>query len=302
VWLGWFLHATLGEWAELAAARGETARAERWLGHQRGLASSLEAAAWDGEWYRRAFLDDGTPLGSAAGDVCRIDSIAQSWSVLSGAAAEGRARRAMAAVMRHLVRNGLVLLLTPPFDTIGPDAGYINGYPPGVRENGGQYTHAAVWTVMAMAALGDGDAAGRLFALLNPVGRTSTARETGRYRVEPYVIAADVYAEPPHVGRGGWTWYTGSAGWMYRAGLEWILGVRLRGSRLVIDPCIPRAWPGFTIAFRHRSSRYDITVENPRAVNRGVESIALDGARLDVDKGIPLDDDGRAHEVRVVLG
>ncbi len=304
VWLGWFLSAVLREWAELADARGEGERAKTWRRHADALDGSLDREAWDGDWYRRAYFDDGTPLGSAASAACRIDSIAQTWSVISGAAPAARAARAMAAVDRHLVRreDGVVLLLTPPFDGTARDPGYIAGYPPGVRENGGQYTHAALWTVIAFAMLGDGDTAAELFAMLNPIHHTGTPAGVHRYRVEPYVVAADVYAEPPHVGRGGWTWYTGSAGWMYRAGLESMLGFRLRGARLVLDPCVPRAWPAFAIAFRHHSARYEIVVENPRGVSRGVASVALDGAPVDGATGIPLADDGKTHRVLVVLG
>ena len=207
----------------------------------RACGAALERHGWDGDWYRRAFFDDGTPLGSASNAECRIDSIAQSWSVLSGAADPSRAERAMAAVDEYLVRrgDGLVLLFTPPFDHGDLDPGYIKGYLPGIRENGGQYTHGAIWSVLAFAALGDGDKAGELFSILNPINHASTTAGVHRYKVEPYVMAADVYAEPPHVGRGGWTWYTGSAGWMYQAGIEWILGFRLRGTELSIDPCIP---------------------------------------------------------------
>ena len=304
VWLGWFLHGILSEWSDLAGARGERARADVWRGHAAALAAALGQDAWDGEWYRRAFFDDGTPLGSAVDTECRIDSIAQSWSVISGAADAGRARQAMEAVDKHLIRrdDGLVLLLTPPFDHAPRDPGYVKGYPPGIRENGGQYTHAAVWAVIAFAALGDGDRAAGLFATLNPIARAATPAGVERYKVEPYVIAADVYSEPPHVGRGGWTWYTGSAAWMYRAGLESILGFRLRGARLELDPCIPRAWPGFAITFRHRSARYEIEVENPRGVSRGVARLELDGAALEGAASIPLTDDRLTHRVRIVLG
>src|SRR6185369_7148784 len=194
------------------------------------LRQNIEQHGWDGAWYRRAYFDDGTPLGSAANLECRIDSIAQSWSVLSGAADPSRATRAMAALEEYLVRrgDGLVLLFTPPFADGDVDPGYIKGYLPGVRENGGQYTHGAIWSVLAFAALGDGDKAGELFSILNPINHASTRAGAHRYKVEPYVMAADIYSETPHVGRGGWTWYTGSAGVMYRAGLEWILGFRLR--------------------------------------------------------------------------
>jgi cyclic beta-1,2-glucan synthetase len=304
VWLGWFLHVVLSEWAALADARGEGTRAKVWGRHADVLAAALEREAWDGDWYRRAYFDDGTPLGSAVNDACRIDSIGQSWGVISGAAESARGRRAMAAVEEHLVRraDGLVLLLAPPFDHTLLDPGYIAGYLPGVRENGGQYTHAAIWAVIAFAALGEGDKAADLFAILNPISRTSTRAGIRRYKVEPYVVAGDVYAEPPHVGRGGWTWYTGSAGWMYRAGIEWILGFRLRGTRLVIDPCIPRAWPGFTVAFRYRSAQYHLAVQNPSGVARGVSSVEVDGVPFAEQAGIPLADDGGEHRVRIVLG
>ncbi len=305
VWLGWFLHATLTAFAPLADARGETERAATWRSHAARLAVALERNAWDGDWYRRGWFDDGTPLGSAASSECRIDAIAQSWAVLSGAADPARARRAMAAVDEQLVRrdDALVLLFTPPFDHAPVDPGYIKGYPPGVRENGGQYTHAAVWTVLAFAELGEGDKAAELFSILNPIHHASTRAAVHRYKVEPYVACADVYAVPPHVGRGGWTWYTGAAGWLYRAGLEWILGFRVQGARLVLDPCIPSSWPGFEIDYRHRSARYHIHVENPRAVSRGVTQLELDGEVLQtISAGIPLADDDATHRVRVVLG
>ncbi|MDO8363939.1 MAG: glucoamylase family protein [Actinomycetota bacterium] len=310
VWLAWFLSSALGSFIPLAEARGDRTRAERWKAHIVKLQQAVEREGWDGDWYRRAFFDDGTPLGSAANAECRIDSIAQSWSVLSGVAHPARAAQAMAAVDEYLIRrgDGLVLLFTPPFDRSDVDPGYIKGYVPGIRENGGQYTHGAIWSVLAFAALGDGDRAGELFSLLNPINHASTRAGVLRYKVEPYVMAADVYTEPPHVGRGGWTWYTGSAGWMYQAGVESILGFRLRGTTLVIDPCIPRAWPGFEISFRYHSSRYQIVVENPRGLSRGVVSVELDDEVLANEvlwngkAAIPLADDGRTHRVRVVLG
>jgi len=305
VWLGWFLHTTLWELARLAEARGEPARAQKWRAHVASLKTALEQHGWDGDWYRRAYFDDGTPLGSAVNAECRIDSIAQSWAVLSGAGEPSRGARAMAAVEEYLVRRGqeLVLLFAPPFDGRGPDPGYITGYPPGIRENGGQYTHAALWSVMAFAALGEGDKANELFSILNPINRTSTRAGVHRYKVEPYVAAADVYAEFPHVGRGGWTWYTGSAGWMYRAGIEWLLGFRLRGAILSIDPCIPRAWRGFEIAFRYHGARYEIAVTNPSGVSRGVSSMEVDGTRLPSGSAtVTLTDDGATHRIRVVLG
>jgi cyclic beta-1,2-glucan synthetase len=305
VWLAWFLHAVLAAWAPIAHARGERRRAERWLAHMKNLRRGLEHHGWDGDWYRRAYFDDGTPLGSKLNPEGWIDSIAQSWSVISGVAPRTHAQRAMAAVDEYLVRrdDSLVLLLTPPFDQSDLNPGYIKGYAPGVRENGGQYTHAAAWSLIAFATLGDGDRAGELFSMLNPINHTSTRTEVYRYKVEPYVMAADVYAEPQHVGRGGWTWYTGSAGWMYQAGLEAILGCRVRGASLVLEPCIPRTWRGYEIDVRYRSARYHVTVENPRGVSRGVASAELDGCVLPDHPGtIPLVDDGGVHRVRVVLG
>jgi cyclic beta-1,2-glucan synthetase len=303
VWLGWFLHTVLWEFAKVAVQRGERARAETWRLHVSALKAAIERDGWDGEWYRRAYFDDGTPLGSAADPECRIDSIAQSWGVISGAADPDRGARAMAAVERHLVnrRDGLIRLLMPSFDQMPRDPGYIKGYVPGVRENGGQYTHAAVWTVLAFAALGEGDKAGELFRMLNPVHRVSSRASVQRYKVEPYVVAGDVYAEPPHAGRGGWTWYSGAAGWLYRGGMEWILGFRLRGATLCIDPCIPRHWPGYSICFRYHSAVYDITVDNPRQVSRGVTLTEVDGNVSTDHTNIPLVVDGK-HRIRVVLG
>jgi cyclic beta-1,2-glucan glucanotransferase len=304
VWLAWFLHTALASWAPVAAARGETMRAETWVAHARAILEAVEREAWDGSWYRRAYFDDGTPLGTVGADACAIDSIAQSWSVMAGAADPDRARRAMASVDEHLVRRkeDLVLLLTPPFDQTALEPGYIKGYVPGVRENGGQYTHAAVWTVIAFAALGDGNRAAALLAMLNPITRAATPEGVQQYRVEPYVVVGDVYSEAPHAGRGGWTWYTGSAGWLYRAGIEWLLGIRLRATRLVVDPCIPSGWSGFTATYRYHSARYDIAVENPSGVCRGVAVLELDGVALDDPSGVPLADDRKIHRVRVILG
>ncbi|HUO45641.1 MAG TPA: glucoamylase family protein [Acidimicrobiia bacterium] len=304
VWLGWFLDANLEKFADLAERVEETDLAVAWRTAAKGLRESLETEAWDGDWYRRAYFDDGTPLGSTMSPECRIDSIAQSWSVIHGGAQSARAQRAMASVEEYLVHrgDGLVLLFTPPFDQWEVDPGYIKGYLPGVRENGGQYTHAAIWCVIAFASLGDGDEAGELFGLLNPINHASTRAGIHRYRVEPYVAAADVYSEAPHVGRGGWTWYTGSAGWMYRAGVEWILGFRLRGTRLVIDPCIPRAWRGFEITFRYHSSQYEIRVSNPHGATKGVVELSMDDITLSPDSELDLVDDGATHQVRVVLG
>jgi cyclic beta-1,2-glucan synthetase len=304
VWLGWFLHTILWEFAKIADIRGEHGRAEAWRLHVSALKAALERDGWDGDWYRRAYFDDGAPLGSAENQECKIDSIAQSWAVMSGAAERGRASRAMSAVEHKLVRcpEGLILLFTPPFDHTPQDPGYIKGYVPGIRENGGQYSHAATWTVIAFAALGNGDKACELFRMLNPITHASSRAAVQRYKVEPYVVAGDVYAEPPHVGRGGWTWYTGAAGWLYRAGLESILGIRLRGTVLAIDPCVPRNWPSYCINFQYHSTKYQIKVDNPSGVSRGVASITLDGRVLVDRANIPLTDDGKVHQVQILLG
>ncbi len=304
IWLGWFLHTVLWEFAKIADMRGEHQRAETWRIHVSAIKAALEKEGWDGEWYRRAFFDDGTPLGSAQNGECRIDSIAQSWGVISGAAERSRGAHAMASVLKQLVRqeDSLVLLLTPPFDLAARDPGYIKGYLPGIRENGGQYTHAAAWVAIAFASLGDGDKAWEIFRMLNPINRSSSRSGMQRYKVEPYVIAGDIYAEAPHVGRGGWTWYTGAAGWLYRTGMEWILGFRMRGMTLSIDPCIPRAWPGYSIRFRYHSATYEIKVENPSNVSRGVALTDLDGTILSGSANIPLSDDGALHHIRIVLG
>ena len=302
VWLGWFLHNILSEFAPFCDTRKEKRRGNKYRARAEKLKQALEESGWDGDWYRRAYFDDGTPLGSAQNEECRIDSIAQSWGVISGAADRQRASRAMAAVEEYLIRrgDGLVLLFTPPFDKGSLDPGYIKGYVPGVRENGGQYTHAALWTVIAYAMLGDGDRAGELFALLNPISHASTRAGLHKYRVEPYVAAADVYAVWPHTGRGGWTWYTGSAGWMYRAVLESIVGFKLRGDRLAIEPCIPRAWREYEIVYKRGSTSYSFVIDNPHGLNRGVARIELDGETL-VTTEIKLADDGKQHTVRVTL-
>jgi cyclic beta-1,2-glucan synthetase len=304
VWLGWLLIATIDMLAPLAEKR-DPVRAARWRAHAKSVLAAIETLGWDGAWYRRGTFDDGTALGSVTSDECRIDSIAQSWAVLSGAADPERAKTAMASMMEHLVRPdpGLVLLFTPPFDRTPLDPGYIKGYPPGLRENGGQYSHAAMWAVLAQAKLGDGNAAHRLFAMLNPVNHALTPQDADRYKVEPYVVAADVYSTPPHAGRGGWTWYTGSAGWMYRAGVEGLLGLTREGSRLRLDPCIPKAWPGLTASVTLGAARYTITIRNPDGVARGIRSADLDGTVLATgDSGVVVALQDGAHQLTVVMG
>ncbi len=303
VWLGWFLFTALAAFTPHVEARKQKARTNRYRKHLENLRKALEEKAWDGDWYRRAYFDDGTPLGSARNEECRIDSIAQSWAVISGASDHYRMGRAMAAVEEYLIRrgDGLVILFTPPFDKGTLDPGYIKGYVPGVRENGGQYTHAAIWTMIAYCLLGDGERAGELFALLNPINHSSTRAGLHKYKVEPYVAVADVYAVPPHTGRGGWTWYTGSAGWMYRAGLESILGFKLESTRLQIDPCVPRWWRDFEITYRRSRAVYRIKIENPMGVSRGVITVEVDGV-VQTDNAINLTDDEKTHNVRIVMG
>ncbi len=302
VWLGFFLSQILAAFAPWCERRGDVERARRYRSEGARLLDMLELA-WDGEWYRRGYFDDGTPLGSKQSEQCRIDSVAQSWAVLSGAAPKNRAERAMDSVRTHLVRRGagLVLLLDPPFDAPRPDPGYIGGYPPGVRENGGQYTHAALWTVMALARLGSGDEAAELFHMLNPINHARTRADAERYKVEPYVVAADVSAHPGHTGRGGWTWYTGSAAWMYRIGIEEILGLRRHGRSFELSPCIPSSWPAFSISWRYGRTRFEIEVTNPDRRCRGVAEADLDGRPVEPGN-IPLLEDGGVHRVRVVLG
>ncbi len=301
-WLGFFLHHVLCDFIPLCREQNEHVRADRYMTESRRLATKLEKS-WDGEWYRRGYYDDGSPLGSAQNDECSIDSISQSWAVLSGAVPIRFAERAMDSVRTSLIARGaqMLLLLHPPFDKSVQDPGYIKGYPPGVRENGGQYTHAAVWIVMALAKLGSGDEAAEFFHMLNPVNHGRTPADVARYKTEPYVMAGDVYARSPHAGRGGWSWYTGSAGWMYRAGIESILGLRRRGDTFMMDPCIPTSWPEYRISWRVLETRYEITVSNPSRRCRGIAAATLDGAPVDA-RAIPLRNDGGTHDVRIVLG
>jgi cyclic beta-1,2-glucan synthetase len=302
VWLGWFLVTVLNNVALLCDQRHDAPRAHRYRSQARWITGNLELS-WDGAWYRRAYFDDGTPLGSVQNDECRLDSLTQSWSVLSGVADPRRAERAMDAVRTHLVRRDaqLVLLLSPPFDRMRQDPGYIKGYLPGIRENGGQYTHAALWTVKAFATLGLGDDAMELFHVLNPINHARTPEAVERYRVEPYVVAADVYNHPMHVGRGGWTWYTGSAGWMYQVAVGHLLGLRRTGDTFRLEPCIPAMWPEFSLDWQHGTTLYRIVVRNPENQYRGVRSVTVDGAVLN-GLDIPLVDDGCEHAVDIVMG
>jgi len=303
VWLGWFLYDVLTRFADICVLVDDRKQAKKYQKQAKKLSLVLEAQAWDGNWYRRAYDDDGNPLGSAVNQECQIDSLAQSWAVLSGAGDLLRAEQAMMSAEERLIRldDQIILLFTPPFDKTERDPGYIKGYLPGIRENGGQYTHAALWTVWAYAILGQGDRATALFQLLNPINHTDTPEKVNRYRVEPYVVAADVYSSPPHAGHGGWTWYTGSASWMYRLGVEAILGLKRTGKTLQINPCIPKGWKVYGLTYRDGETSYHIQVENPSGVNRGVKQVILDGRTLP-QKEIPLVTDRQEHQVEVLMG
>ncbi|HEY3129173.1 MAG TPA: glucoamylase family protein [Acidobacteriota bacterium] len=303
VWLAWFLIEVLKEFAELVSLRGEEAEARNYRERAAHFARAVEAEAWDGEWYRRAYYDDGTPLGSKQSEEAKIDSLPQSWAVISGAADTQRAAQALQSVQQHLVRESerLVLLFTPPFEKSPENPGYIKGYPPGVRENGGQYTHGSLWVALAFARRGDGNQAVKLLQMMNPVEHARNPEETGRYKVEPYVVAADVYSLEGRVGQGGWTWYTGSSGWMYRIWLEDVLGFKLRGKLLRIDPSISSDWEGYTLHYRRGQGRYRIQVENPDRVCRGVTSVQLDGQTL-ASREIELSESPGEHTILVRLG
>jgi cyclic beta-1,2-glucan synthetase len=300
IWLGFFLYHVLTEFQPLARARGDDAFAERCRKHAELLRANLETHGWDGDWYRRAYFDDGTPLGSARNVECRIDSIAQSWAVLSGAGDAEHAERALDALDHHLVddESRLIRLLQPPFDKSDPDPGYIRGYVPGVRENGGQYTHAAVWAIMAFAQAGRGERAWELFDMVNPLRHAARSAEVDVYKVEPYVAAADVLAVAPHTGRGGWTWYTGSAGWMYRLIIESLLGVTREGARLRIEPCLPPQWPGLSVVYRFGEATYEIAIA--RDAGAMSSRLVLDGVSQ-ADMTIALDAGAATHRVEVYV-
>jgi cellobiose phosphorylase len=297
--LGFFLYDVLMRFTGLSRTRGDIAFADRCELEAAQVRRNIELNGWDGLWYRRAYFDDGTPLGSAENPECQIDSVAQSWSILSGAGEHERARLAMEAVDQRLVRRDfrLVQLLDPPFDTSTLNPGYIKGYAPGVRENGGQYTHGAIWAAMAFASLGDARRAWELLSIINPVTHADSPEAVATYKVEPYVVAADVYAVSPHAGRGGWTWYTGSAGWLYRLIVESLLGVRLEEDKLRLSPCLPSDWKGFKVHYRYRETVYHIAILCTPAAD-GQVGVTVDGIEQ-TDKSIPLVDDRREHSVEV---
>ncbi|MCJ7825124.1 MAG: hypothetical protein MUP44_09515, partial [Anaerolineales bacterium] len=303
VWLGWFLIEVLGNMERLAEIIGETDLASKYHQEADALEVRIEGAAWDGAWYLRGTFDDGSALGSAANVEARIDSLPQSWPWISDAGDPAHKEQALESAWRQLVRKdeNLVLLFTPPFDTSTPSPGYIRGYPPGVRENGGQYTHAALWLAVAFARKGDGNRAGEILHILNPVEHAREIPDVWRYTVEPYVAVADVYRLPGRIGQGGWSWYTGSAAWMYRAWTEEVLGLKKRGDRLTIDPVIPDWWDGFKIHLRHAQAIYAIEVQNPDHIQQGVARLELDGQRLE-ERFIPLDPEPVKHIVRILMG
>jgi cyclic beta-1,2-glucan synthetase len=303
VWLAFFLYDVLTQFAELARSHNDASFANRCLAQARQLQANVEEQGWDGEWYRRAYFDNGEPLGSRTNSECQIDSLPQSWSVISGAGDPHRARQAMQAVDERLVRREkkLIQLFDPPFDKSDLHPGYIKGYVPGVRENGGQYTHAAIWAVMAFALLGDYDRAWELVGLLNPINHAATPAATATYKVEPYVIAADVYAVAPHTGRGGWTWYTGSAGWMYRLFIETLLGLNRQGDRLRLTPRLPKSWTTCKIYYRYRQTPYHISIIRPPDSSPDSSQTTLDGNEV-ADDSVPLVDDGREHSIEMRWG
>ena len=302
VWLAWFLIHVMHDFAELLTIGGQAASAEGYRAQAKRLAEVVEAKAWDGNWYLRAFFDDGTPLGSQNNEEDKIDSLPQSWAIISGAGDEARRTQALNSAREHLVcpTEGYIMLLTPPFDKTRHDPGYIKGYPPGVRENGGQYTHGSLWMPMAYARRGEGETAVDLLRLMQPLHHTATAEQLERYKVEPYVSVADIYALPGHIGRGGWTWYTGSSAWMYRIWLEEVIGFTLRGDRLSFKPALPPSWEKVKLSYRYQTSLYEIAIENPDHLSQGAHQIHLDGHLVEGGE-IALINDGNTHHVQLVI-
>ncbi|MFO8084728.1 MAG: cyclic beta 1-2 glucan synthetase, partial [Desulfobacterales bacterium] len=302
VWLAFFMCEVLNRFSRIARFRGDTGFSKQCESEVEKLHRSIEKHAWDGKWYLRAFFDDGTPIGSAESPECRIDSIAQSWSILSGMGDNMKSRMAMEAVDKYLVRrdDALIQLLDPPFDKSSLNPGYIKGYIPGVRENGGQYTHAAIWSAMAFAAIGDSRRAWELLTMINPINHGKTEEGIKKYKVEPYVVAADVYAVEPNKGRGGWTWYTGSAAWMYRLIIESLLGLRLEENTLSFDPCLPANWDSFTMHYRFRETIYHIIVRQKQSGEKKAMTVTVDGV-LQQKKEIALVDDSQEHAVEVLM-
>ncbi|MDF2536681.1 MAG: cellobiose phosphorylase, partial [Bacillales bacterium] len=312
VWLGWFLGGILNQFADICAKRGDADSVVQYRNHVRNLKSALNEQAWDGAWYRRAFHDGGFWIGSHENQECRIDSIAQSWSIISGLGEPDKQIKAMQSFDEELVDRelGVAKILTPGFNHSDPSPGYIQGYPPGIRENGGQYTHGVVWGILAWAKLGQGEKAFELFNLMNPISHTKTPESVSVYRGEPYVMAADVYTSEPHMAQAGWTWYTGSSGWMYQAGIEGILGIKKRGNRLYVNPCIPSEWPEFKVNYRYGTSVYKIHVVNASKKQSGVSRLIINNQEMAVPQNesptqgvfIELEPDSKKeHQIKIEM-
>ncbi|MEO5945413.1 MAG: cyclic beta 1-2 glucan synthetase, partial [Chitinophagaceae bacterium] len=300
VWLAFFLYEILNHFGEIASLHNDPTFADTCKKEADTLKANIDKSAWDGEWYKRAWFDDGTPLGSKTNDDCKIDSIAQSWSVISGGGNESLLNTAMDSAYKNLVQKdvGIIQLLEPAFDKSDLNPGYIKGYVPGVRENGGQYTHAAVWMIMAFARLGNNQRVWELLNMINPVNHGKTAETLSIYKVEPYVLAADVYSREPHAGRGGWTWYTGSAGWLYRLITESFLGFQQEGNKLKFIPCIPKEWESFKAQYRYKNTVYHIEVMQILAGEKMI--VTVDGVEKE-ENMITLIDDGVEHNVAVAV-
>lgn len=301
-WLGFFIYEVLNRFIPICEIKGDLERVEKYKKVQDKLKKALNSEAWDGRWYRRAYTDDGDILGSIQNEECKIDSISQSWSIISGAGDNDKKYISMESLENHLVdkQNGIIKLLDPAFDKSKLEPGYIKAYLPGVRENGGQYTHGAIWAIIAWAILGFGDKATEYFKIINPIEHTRTKEAVNRYKVEPYVIAADVYGVGNLIGRGGWTWYTGSSSWMYKAGIEYILGLKIQNETLSIKPAIPSDWKEYSIRYEYKSSVYNIKIKNPNGKNTGVEKFIVNGIEIE-ERQVKLIDNGKINEIEVIM-
>jgi hypothetical protein len=305
VWLAWFQIEVINRFAPVLEAQGDSENASNLRSRAQALQEAAEQSAWDGRWYRRAFYDDGTPIGSNQNDECRIDSLAQTWSVISGAGDATRTASAMQSMNDELVdtEGGLIKLLTPPFDKTAKNPGYIKGYPPGIRENGGQYTHASAWFIIATSMMGRGQEAFTLFDLINPVNHTTDQRGVDTYQAEPFVMCGDVYSEGSLRGRAGWSWYTGSSGWLYQAGLEYIIGLKVHPNHFSINPCVPATWSDFSVIYKHGGRTFHVKVENESGVERGVKTLEING-KIVQGTNVPFEEPSynETVAVRVVMG
>lgn len=302
IWLGFFQYVILDKFIPICRKRGENELAQKYEEIKMNLKKALNTNGWDGRWFRRAFMDDGNALGSMENDECRIDSIAQSWSIISGAGDNDKKYISMESLENHLIdrENGIIKLLDPPFEKGKLEPGYIKGYLPGVRENGGQYTHGAIWVIIAEAMLGFGDKAMELYRMINPIEHARTKEASKKYKVEPYVIAADVYGAGNLAGQGGWTWYTGSSSWYYKAGIEYLLGLKVEKGYLRIEPCIPKEWKEYQMQYKWKESVYNIKVKNPEGKNTGVSKVILNGE--EVENCIKLDGSRNIYQIEVIMG